>query len=105
MGRAFDEDPNQADREVVLSHRLWQRRFGGDPNIVGKTIRFNATSTTDRVVVGVMPETPFADIELGWGDVWARMNVSAEAFRTTPARARYMRVIGRLKPGVTVEQA
>jgi putative ABC transport system permease protein len=53
-GRTFlpdEEDPGR-DRVVVLSHGLWQRRYGGDPSIVGKTIRIDEE---DRTVVGVMP--------------------------------------------------
>lgn len=93
-GRTFrpgDEDENV----VVLGHRLWQRRYGGDPAVVGRTITANGQSLT---VIGVMPpdfrslgpEAP----ELWWG------------FDPEPEwRGRFLRTVARLEPGVTVEAA
>ena len=54
LGRAFapDEGPDGNDQVVILGHGLWQRRFGGDPAIVGRTIRIDGKPVT---VVGVMP--------------------------------------------------
>jgi predicted permease len=104
IGRTFGDVNNPSVREVVLSHHLWQRRFGGDPSVVGKTIRFSATSR-DRVVIGVMPPTPYRDLELGWGDLWTPIYTNPQELRTTPSRSRYVRVIARLKRDVTVAQA
>src|SRR6266478_416258 len=54
LGRTFaaGEDQNGSDRVVILSHRLWERRYGSDPKVVGATVRVNGESHT---VIGVMP--------------------------------------------------
>ena len=54
LGRAFLPEENQAGRDgvVILSHGLWQRRFGADPNMIGKTLTMSGTPVT---VVGIMP--------------------------------------------------
>ncbi|HEX3252469.1 MAG TPA: ABC transporter permease, partial [Pyrinomonadaceae bacterium] len=100
VGRVFsaNEDQHGSHRVVVLSHALWQRRFAGDPSIVGKTLTLNGESYT---VVGVMPSYfhfPENDDEL-----WVPIAFTGEdaANRNT----HYLQVIARLKPGVTLEQA
>ena len=100
LGRGFlvEEDQPGRNQVVVLSHRLWQRRFAGDPNIVGKTLTLNGQPNQ---VVGVMPaqfEFPSRDAEL-----WVPI-----AFTNEQAANRgrhYLQIIGRLKPGVTLQQA
>src|SRR5882724_13432709 len=54
LGRAFaaGEDQSGSDRVVILSHRLWEHRYGSDPNVIGATVRVNGDSHT---VIGVMP--------------------------------------------------
>lgn len=66
-GRVFtaDEDRPGQDRVVVLSHKLWQRRFGGDPNVVGRQIRLNSVPFD---VIGVMPRA-FEEIA-EFADLW-----------------------------------
>src|SRR5580704_1321677 len=66
IGRAFrpGEDQLGSDREVIFSNRFWQRRFGGDPNIVGAAIRLD---DVDHVVAGIMP--PQFDFPLA-AEVW-----------------------------------
>jgi putative ABC transport system permease protein len=100
LGRVFDEqkkDPN----EVILSYGFWQRRFGGDPGVIDKPFKlFNRNAT----VIGVMPPA-YADLEVGWGDIWAPLTFGGRDLRAQPYRARFVRVVGRLKPGVTVAQA
>jgi predicted permease len=104
LGRTLADTEDANVREVVISHRLWQRRFGGDPQVVGKTIRLSSF-TMDRIIVGVMPDTAYVDLELGWGDLWRAIYYNPLDLQTTPTRSRYVRVVGRLKPGVTVAQA
>jgi len=105
LGRAFtpDEDKPGAAPVVLISHALWQRRYAGDPNIIGREIDLGGKTT----VVGVMPagfEFPISDENQ---DFWEPL--FAAAFMTKEVRDeranRFMPVIGRLKPGVTVEQA
>ena len=91
-----------AGRPIVLSHRLWVRRFGSDPAVVGKTIMF---AEYPRRVVGVVaPEfqhpEPFWDSE---AEYWTPMTETPEMLGERGAR--YLRVIGRLGRGITLEAA
>jgi predicted permease len=109
LGRTFlpDEDKTPgAHPVVVLSQGLWQRSFGGDPNLVGKTISLNRHEFT---VVGIAPEG-FTGTDLGLGpDLWVPMMMHDQVqpgfdwYDTR--RGLFLRMIGRLKPGVSVEQA
>ena len=98
LGRAFlaeEELMGGDDRVVVLSHGFWQRRFGGDPNVVGRQLQLSGRPWT---VVGVAPrDFRFARTV----DVWA----PARADTTLPRRAEFLTVFGRLKPGVTPARA
>ncbi len=99
QGRGFTAEEEQPgkDKVVVLSHGLWQRRFGGDAGILNRTISLNGETHT---VVGVMPpgfQFP-REVEL-WGPL-------APGERTRAARGSFwLPVMGRLKPGVTQAQA
>jgi putative ABC transport system permease protein len=103
LGRAFtrDEDAPNGPRVVILSHGFWQRRFGGDRGIVGRTIDINARPAT---VVGVLAET-FRHVE-------ANPEREADAFMpqqfetSGPNRGgHFIRAVGRLREGATVDQA
>lgn len=109
LGRTFlpDEDKTPgAHPVVVISHNLWQQRFASDPNIVGKTIRL---SNRGYQVIGVMPPS-FAGSKFALAmDFWAPMAM-VEELRRSPGllsdrSSHWMNVLGRLKPGVTLEQA
>lgn len=109
LGRTFapDEDKTTGGSPVlVLSHGLWQRRFGSDANIVGKKIRLN---NRQYEVIGIAPEyftgTKFALAM----DFWTPISM-AEELRRAPKLledrgSHWMNVIGRLKPGVSLDQA
>src|SRR6185436_7816810 len=99
-GRTLLPEDEQPGREqvVVLKHSFWQQHFGGDPEIVGKVISLNRKPYT---VVGVMP----ADFNYPYnsGEMWTpRVFTPAEQ---TERGQHYLRVIGLMKPGVSVEQA
>jgi putative ABC transport system permease protein len=100
MGRTFlkEEEDAGRDRVVVLSHGLWTRRYGGDPAIVGKAIQIDGKA---HVVVGVMP----ASFVFEYGirrELWVPVGwTEGDDDRT----AHSFLAIGRLKPGVTMEQA
>ena len=109
QGRAFTRDEDQAPGAhpvVVVSHGLWQRRLGSDPNIVGKTIDLNSRAYT---VIGVAPEF-FKGSKFGLSmDFWAPMAM-VEELRRDPGilkerGSHWMNIMGRLKPGVTLAQA
>ena len=92
------EDQPGAQQVVLLSHRLWLRRFGGDQSIVSKSLTLNGETYT---VVGVMPprfQFPENDDEL-----WVPLAFTAE--EAANRNRHYLQVIGRLKPGITLEQA
>jgi predicted permease len=98
LGRAFLPDEDRMggdDRVVVLSHGYWQRRFGGDPRIVGREIQLSGRPWT---VVGIAPPGFRYGREV---DLWA----PTRADTTMPRRAEYLDLVGRLKPGVSVAQA
>ena len=102
LGRDFraDEDVPGAQRVVIISHALWQRRFGGDPSIIGKPISIGGTPMP---IVGVMPEG-FDDVTTPGAQIWRVLGYAV----TDPygcRTCRHLRMIARLKPGVTVERA
>jgi predicted permease len=103
LGRSFlpQEDSAGGAPVAIISAELWQRRFSGDPQIIGRTATLAATPYT---IIGVLPphfHFLFSDV-----DVW--MTVPQES-PLIPPRSRalspYLSVFGRLKPGVTLEQA
>jgi putative ABC transport system permease protein len=109
LGRTLlpDVDRPGGERVAVISHALWQRRFGADQNMVGKSIRLDDESFT---VVGVMPpefQYPDTDSEL-WAasrDIVPATYLPENPDPTTIRSLHYLNVIARLKPGVTREQA
>ena len=108
LGRGFLPSEEAAGTHVVvLSHALWQRQFGGDPAIVGRTITLDRKAYT---VVGVAP-AGFAfpanepDIQL-WTTIAAdREAPTGDTPMTVQRGAHLLTALGRLKPGVSIEQA
>lgn len=100
IGRTFSEAEDQVDYVapvMVLSHRLWQRRFGGERAVIGKTLLLNSVPTT---VIGIMP----ADFTLFGED--GEFFVPLEENRTqVMSRLGGLTIVGRLKPEVSVAQA
>jgi putative ABC transport system permease protein len=98
QGRTFlaEEDRPGANHVVVISHDLWRRRFGADPQIIGRALTLHGGS---YVVIGVAP----ADFRFGARtDLWTPLAFTAA---DESDRANYLLVIGRRKPGVTFAQA
>jgi predicted permease len=98
LGRTFDRTAEQpgSDDVVVLSYGLWQRRFGSDRNIVGRTILLNERSHT---VTGVMPRD--FDFPIGT-ELWVPLTLTAQSLAARDGR--HLFVVGRLADGVSVEQ-
>ncbi|HYO99374.1 MAG TPA: ABC transporter permease [Pyrinomonadaceae bacterium] len=99
-GRAFlaEEDQPGRNRVVIISHGLWQRRFGADAKIVNQQLMLNGESYT---VVGIMP--PHFQFPSREDELWVPI-----AFTPQEAANRgrhYLEVVARMKPGVTLEQA
>jgi putative ABC transport system permease protein len=101
IGRWFSAEEDRAgnDLVVILSHRLWQNRFGADPAVIGRNANFSGRS---RTIVGVMPAGfYFLDNEV---DAWAPLAQNAAHF-TRENSGRFLRSVARLKAGVTIQQA
>jgi len=100
LGRVFLSEECQTGKNhvVVISYDLWQRRFGGDPNLIGKTITLDLEK---RIVIGVMPE----DFRFpNHRDMWAPLAFDDESLRLE-SNSNGLEVIARLKPSVTIQQA
>ena len=102
IGRTFtpEEDQPGANRVAVLSHRFWQRRFGGDPTILDRTITLEGE---DVKVIGVMP--PEFEHPLLWGtiDLWRPIAFTPEQRQNRGSN--YLNALARLKPGVSIGRA
>ncbi len=98
-GRALlpEEDQPGRDQVAAIGHGLWRRRFGGDPNMVGATIKINGRAVT---VTGVLP--PSFDFPYG-AEVWLPLALTPEQLRRR--ETRNLQALARLKPGVSVAQA
>jgi putative ABC transport system permease protein len=94
LGRSFRpaETEKEGNAVVMISHRLWQARFGGDSTILGRTVRVNGQAAT---VVGVMPP----DALLMGTDLWMPMGVDPLRI---PRQARQYAIIGRVRSGATL---
>ncbi|HWO01615.1 MAG TPA: ABC transporter permease [Blastocatellia bacterium] len=109
LGRTFIPDEDQTPDThpvVVVSYAAWHRDFGGDPALVGKTISLNRT---DFDVIGIAPKD-FTGTDIGGGpDLWVPMMMHQKVQSVIPwynqRRGLFLLMIGRLKPGVSVEQA
>ncbi len=101
-GRAIQpgEDTLGHDHIVVLSHGLWQRLFGGDRSVIGRTLSLNGESYE---VVGIMP-AGFQDFFSRNAEIWAPLSFTPEQLSAGRTN-EYLNLIARLKPGVPVEQA
>ena len=98
LGRTFlpSEELPSGDRSTVLSYGFWQRRFGGDPNVIGKTLMLDSVPYT---IVGVMPQSvwfPRADSSL-----WLPLRMDSATSRSS----RFLMTFGNLKNGGTLQQA
>ena len=105
MGRTFavGEDSEGKNRVVVLSHGFWQRRFGGDQNILNKTLSLNGENYS---VVGVMPPSFQYGREIGMiVDLWAPIVFTPQQLSSNSITNEFLSVLGRLRAGVSQEQA
>jgi len=106
LGRSFSAADGQAESEpvVVLSHELWQRRFGSDPALIGRSVTLSGKS---RTVIGVLPpgfHLFVKEMSLTGKPPQLWMPIAFEP-EDRIRRGRYLRAIARLAPGVSLEQA
>jgi putative ABC transport system permease protein len=97
LGRTFteQEDSPNGGKVVILSYGLWQRKFGGNPNIIGTAL---SVGNEPYTIVGVLGKSFFSDPE---SDIW----IPFQFDRNTTNQGHYFNAAGRLKPGVTLAQA
>jgi putative ABC transport system permease protein len=100
LGRGFTAEENQPgrDHEVILSHALWQRRYAGDRNIIGKNILLENVPYTVVGVMGPSFQYPSRDIQ-----IWTPLTINPANFQTRTGYAHL--AVARLRAGVAVEQA
>ena len=101
LGRTFlpEEEIRGKDHEVILNYGLWQRRYGADRSLVGKTIKVDGE---DFTVVGVMPREFHWEFESGHRQLWVPVGYTeGDRYRGAQSFISF----ARLKPGVTVAQA
>ena len=98
-GRAFlpEEERSAPAQVAIIGQGLWQRRFGGDPQIIGKTITLDGRSHT---VVGVAPDATRA---LQEAEIWTPLTFDDPEMKVR--RFHFLRAVGRLKRGETLQQA
>jgi predicted permease len=98
LGRLYEHDEYHVDGvQVVISYRFWKEHLGSDPHILGRVLNLDGTAQT---VIGVMPPVPDLFPET---DVWAKDDPDFQWIRVRGNK--FLDVVGRLKPGVTREQA
>ena len=100
QGRVFlpEEDRLGAPPVAIISHAFWERRFGGDPAVIGRALTLDAKSYT---VIGILPASFLVPDQYGADyDLWTPFSANPDG-----AAPILVRVIGRLKPGVSYEQA
>jgi len=105
IGRAFTQGEDRHGSGVaVISYRLWQKRFGGEPGIAGRVVDFDRQPTT---IIGVLPrefEFPLPGLPFGGGhDVWVPLGLTQQDLALI-GNYNFV-VVARLKPGVTIAQA
>jgi predicted permease len=106
LGRMFTEQEDEHRQQVVvLSYGMWQSRFHGDANVLGSKILLYRKPYT---VIGVMPrdfEFPLNPGHLNQSELWLPLSLQPEEFTAGRAAAWNSRMVGRLKPGITAQQA
>jgi len=109
LGRAFgpeERDPSRSD-VAILSYGLWQRRFGGDPSVIGRRIQLDGSGHRLRTVIGVMPRgfaAPLAPASERI-EVWAPLSVGPGRTIATDSTWYVNRIVGRLASGATLAGA
>jgi putative ABC transport system permease protein len=105
MGRDFTPADNKpgAEKVTILSHEIWRRDFNRDPNIIGQSVRMNGKAAT---IIGVMPPNfKFPVEEQLWVPLYNEFPPRQRGDLTELVNGSPPSVMGRLKPGVTIDQA
>src|SRR5262252_7061693 len=102
-GRNFLPNEEEGADVALVTENFWQKRMGGDPNIIGRSITLDGVAHT---IVGVLPNMPFAWVGPN-AEVWTTKPyvIPGFTYERMMRGTTFLRVVGRLRPGVTVEQA
>jgi len=102
-GRNFLPEEEETADVAMVTENFWQKRMGGDPNVIGRNITLDGVSHT---IVGVLPNLPFSWIGPN-AEIWTTKPfvVPGLSYERIMRGSGFLRVIGRLKPGMTIEQA
>jgi len=103
IGRDFDasEDRPNGARVAILSDGLWRRRFGGDRTIIGRTVTLDGDP---YLVIGVMPRE-FENVPASSAELWSTLQYGASFAPDSREWGHHLRMVGRLRPGVSSDQA
>jgi putative ABC transport system permease protein len=103
LGRTFLPNEEEAADVAIVTDRFWKAKLGGDPNVLGRSVTLDGVPHT---VVGVVPKMP-----VSWAgpnaDIWTTkpMIIAGFSYERMMRGTAFLRVVGRLKPGITVDQA
>ena len=101
LGRVFDSEEEKPGNQITLiSHALWQSRFGSDPNIIGQTVSIDAKP---YAIIGVMPSGFDFPPQEEQAELWLPISLSEDFLNERGAS--FLTVAGRLKEGISIEQA
>jgi putative ABC transport system permease protein len=102
-GRNFLPNEEEAADVAMVTENFWRKRMGGDPNVIGRSITLDGVAHT---IVGVLPNMPFAWVGPN-AEVWTTKPyvIPGFTYERMMRGTTFLRVVGRLKPGMTVEQA
>jgi putative ABC transport system permease protein len=102
-GRNFLPSEEEGADVAMVTENFWQKRMGGDPNVLGRSITLDGVAHT---IVGVLPNLPFAWVGPN-AEVWTSKPyvIPGFTYERMMRGTTFLRVVGRLKPGTTVEQA
>jgi predicted permease len=103
LGRSFRPEDNRPDTVAVISDALWQRHYGGDPAVLGRSIGVNGNDVT---VIGVAPPE-FHGLDPTGPDLWVpyTLSLGTDPGPATPEQFRWLYLVARLASGVTTNQA
>src|SRR5213595_472949 len=102
-GRNFLPEEEQTADVAMVTETFWQKRLSGDPNVIGRGITLNGVPHT---IVGVLPNLPFSWVGPA-AEVWTTkpFEIAGMSYERIMRGSGFLRVVGRLKPGMTLEQA
>jgi putative ABC transport system permease protein len=102
-GRNFLPEEEEGADVAMVTENFWQKRMGGDPNVIGRSVTLNGVAHT---IVGILPNLPFSWVGPN-SEVWTTKPyvVQGLTHEQVMRGSGFFRVVGRLKPGITIEQA